>query len=91
MGVMNSFFHWVGQVAFLAILLIKRQRGVASSTENSLVNSLGKSSGTPDRGFFAALIFYHVSSSLIVGGGRRSDFNFVCTRAGSWSTESGGN
>ena len=59
-GVMYSFFQFLGQTAVCMILLIIPERGVASSTENSFVTWLGRSIGTPERGFLAASIFFQV-------------------------------
>ena len=67
-GLIYSTLNCSGQLADCTILLNKLQKGLASSTVNSFTIVFGKSPGITDLGFFALLIFWKHSYSVIIGG-----------------------
>lgn len=76
-GTTCSSFHWLGHSPVVEILFINLPTGLASSGPNSWIICLGRSFGTPDLGFLAALSFLYASKSLI-SGGLSVDCSLVC-------------
>ena len=87
---MCSVFQCAGHSPDAVILFIILLTGAANSGVNSRIIDFGRSSGTPERGFFAADIAKYTSYSDMIGGFEQIS-SFSRTLIGSLSFSSGGN